>query len=338
MPPKEPWRSNMQDIQESRGRTAREARSARRAADAAVIHGREQWVQAGQPSSGPEQQSMQPGSQRWRKLKELEETVDRRQELIAAEAEQHRQQLFIRQQHVQQEEEQLANLKHLLVAQQQMLSQQSQTLHGYAWNLQAKEMLLEERANAEIGFLQGTSSSSAAEVPKTEVKHEATSSPSAMAAPVQSYPEPAFVETTYEPVTAVVEVAAEHVDLEVDLGSGRKLQEITADFRAHFTGFTLDFQKLKTPPKIVVLQHGCHLEVKGAKVGDVVVAIAHPAGYLLHEAKSIDEAALYICEATSMTVRRRVSPPAVNDPRNKSGKLRVLEYRKPVLPYPAYYP
>jgi hypothetical protein len=281
---------------------------------------------------------MQPGSQRWRKLKELEETVDRRQELIAAEAEQHRQQLFIRQQHVQQEEEQLANLKHLLVAQQQMLSQQSQTLHGYAWNLQAKEMLLEERANAEIGFLQGTSSSSAAEVPKTEVKHEATSSPSAMAAPVQSYPEPAFVETTYEPVTAVVEVAAEHVDLEVDLGSGRKLQEITADFRAHFTGFTLDFQKLKTPPKIVVLQHGCHLEVKGAKVGDVVVAIAHPAGYLLHEAKSIDEAALYICEATSMTVRRRVSPPAVNDPRNKSGKLRVLEYRKPVLPYPAYYP
>jgi len=338
MPPKEPWRSNMQDIQESRGRTAREARSARRAADAAVIHGREQWVQAGQPSSGPEQQSMQPGSQRWRKLKELEETVDRRQQLMAEQAEQQRQQFFIRQQHVQQEEEQLANLKHLLVQQQQMLSQQSQTLHGYAWNLQAKEMLLEERATAEIGFLQGTSSSSAAEVPKTEVKHEATSSPSAMAAPVQSYPEPAFVETTYEPVTAVVEVAAEHVDIEVDLGKDRKLQKITDDFRAHFTGFTLDFQKLKTPPMIVVLQLGIPLELKGALVGDVVVAIAHPAGYLLHEAKSIDEAALYICEATSMTVRRRVSPPAVNDPRNKSGKLRVLEYRKPVLPYPAYYP
>ena len=293
-------------------------------------------MQAGQPSSGPEQQSMQPGSQRWRKLKELEETVDRRQELIAAEAEQHRQQLFIRQQHVQQEEEQLANLKHLLVQQQQMLSQQSQTLHGYAWNLQAKEMLLEERANAEIGFLQGTSSSSAAEVPKTEVKHEATSSPSAIAAPVHSYAEPAFVETTYEPVTAVVEVAAEHVDIEVDLGKDRKLQKITDDFRAHFTGFTLDFAKLKTPPKIVLLQLGIPLELKGAVVGDVVVAIAHPAGYLLHEAKSIDEAALYICEATSMTVRRRVSPPAVNDPRNKSGKLRVLEYRKPVMPYPAY--
>ena len=197
-------------------------------------------------------------------------------------------------------------------------------------------MLLEERATAEIGFLQGTSSSSAAEVPKTEVKHEATSSPSAMAAPVHSYAEPAFVETTYEPVTAVVEVAAEHVDIEVDLGSDRKIEKITDDFRAHFTGFTLDFQKLKTPPMIVVLQLGIPLELKGALVGDVVVAIAHPAGYLLHEAKSIDEAALYICEATSMTLRRRVSPPAVNDPRNVSGKLRVLEYRKPVMPYPAY--
>ena len=98
MPPKEPWRSDMQDSQESRGRVARDARSARRAADAAVIHGREQWMQAGQPSSGPEQQSMQPGSQRWRKLKELEETVDRRQQLMSLEAEQaeqQRQQFFI---------------------------------------------------------------------------------------------------------------------------------------------------------------------------------------------------------------------------------------------------
>ena len=153
MPPKDHWRSDMQDIQESRGRAARLARSARRAADAAVIHGREQWVQAGQPSSGPEQQSIQPGSQRWRKLKELEANVDRRQQLMSVEAEQveqERQQLFLRQQNVQQEEEQLANLKNLLVQQQQMLSQQSQTLHGYAWNLQAKEMLLEERASAEI--------------------------------------------------------------------------------------------------------------------------------------------------------------------------------------------
>ena len=334
MPPKEPWRSNMQDIQESRGRAARDARSARRAADAAVIHGREQWMQAGQPSSGPEQQSMQPGSQRWRKLKELEETVDRRQQLMSLEAEQaeqQRQQFFIRQQHLQQEEMQLGNLKHLLVQQQQMLDQQSQTLLARAWNLQAKEMLLEERATAEIGVLQGTSSSSAAEVPKTDVKHEATSSPSAMAAPVQSHPEPAFVENTYAPVTTVVEVAPEHVDIEVELGRDRKLLKITDDFRAQFTGFTLDFQKLKTPPKIVVLQHGCHLEVKGAKVGDVVVAIAHPAGYLLHEATSIEQAAGYICEATSMTVRRRVARPAVKDPRNVSA-------RKQVLPYPAYNP
>lgn len=199
-------------------------------------------------------------------------------------------------------------------------------------------MLLEERATAEIGVLQGTSSSSAAEVPKTEVKHEATSSPSAMAAPVQSYPEPAFVESTYEPVTTVVEVAPEHVDIEVEIGRDRKLRQITDDSLAHFTGFTLDFKKLKTPPTIVALQCGIPFELKGALVGDVVVAVKHPAGYLLSEATSIDQAAGYICEATSMTVRRRVAPPAVNDPRKVSGKLRVNDYRKQVLPYPAYNP
>jgi hypothetical protein len=286
---------------------------------------------------------MQPGSQRWRKLKELEANVDKRQELMvvqAEQAEQQRQQFCLRQQSLQQEEEQLANLKNLLVQQQVMLAQQSQYLHGYAWNTQMKEMLLEERASAEIGPLQSTSSSSTAAVlpVKTEVKHEDTSWASATATPVLPSPEPAFVETTYEPVTAVVEVAAEHVDLEVELGKDRKLQEITADFRAHFTGFTLDFKTLKAPPKIVVIQHGCHLEIKGAKVGDVVVAIQHPAGYRLHEASSINEAAMYICEATSMTLRRPVSSsPAVSDPRNVSGKLRVKEYPKQVLPYPAYY-
>ena len=332
----------MPDCQESRGKASRENRSARRAADAAVSQQREEWLQAGQPSSGPEQQSMQPGSQRWRKLKELEANVDKRQELLAVQAEQaeqQRQQYCLGQQNLQQEQQQLANLKNVLVQQQLMLAQQSQYLHGYAWNMQAKEMQLEERASAEIGPLQSTSSSSTAAVlpvPKTEVKLEAPSSPSATARPVS--PEPAFVETTYEPVTAVVEVAAEHVDLEVDLGRDRKLQEITADARAHFTGFTLDFSKPKTPPKIVVLQHGCHLEVKGAKVGDVVVAIQHPAGYHLHEASSIHEAAMYICEADSMTLRRQVSSsPAGSDPRNVSGKLRVKEYPKQVLPYPAHY-
>ena len=109
MPPKQQWRSDMQDIQESMGRASRDTRSARRAADVAVSHGREQWLQAGQPSSGPEQQSMQPSSQRWRKLKELEANVDKRQELIAVQAdqaadqaEQQRQQLCLRQQSLQQ--------------------------------------------------------------------------------------------------------------------------------------------------------------------------------------------------------------------------------------------
>ena len=143
----------MQDMQESRGRAARDARSARRAADAAVIHGWEQWVQAGQPSSGPEQQSMQPGSQRWRKLEELEANVDKRNELMS-----------LRQQSLNHEEEQLAKLKNVLVQQQVMLTQQSQFLNGYAWQMQSKEMLLEERASAEIGPLQSTSSSSTAAV------------------------------------------------------------------------------------------------------------------------------------------------------------------------------
>ena len=226
---------------------------------------------------------------------------------------------------------QLGNLKHLLVQQQQMLEQQSQTLHARAWNLQAKEMLLEERATAEIGVLQGTSSSSAAEVPKTDVKHEATSSPSAMAAPVQSHPEPAFVENTYAPVTTVVEVAPEHVDIEVELGRDRKLRHITDDSLAEFTGFTLDFKKLKTPPTITALQRGIPFELKGALVGDVVVAVNHPAGYLLHEATSIEQAAGYICEATTMTLRRRVARPAAKDPRKVSA-------RKQVVPYPAYNP
>ena len=340
MPPKEQWRSDMQDVQESRGRSARDKRSARRAADAAVSNGREQWLQAGQPSSGPEQQHMQAGSQRWRKLKELEQNVDKRQELIAVQAEQAEQQHRHRQQSLQQEEQQLANLKNVLIQQQNMLTQQSQYLHGYALNMQVKEMELEERASAEIGPLQSTSSSSTAVVMpvKTEVKHEDTSLASATATPVLPSTEPAFVETTYEPVTAVVEVLAEHVDLEVDLGRDRTIQEITTDSRAHFTGFTLDFAELKRPPKHVVLQHGCRLAVKGAKVGDVVVAIQHPAGYHLHQAKSIAEAAMYVCEATSMTLRRQVSSsPAGSDPRNVSGKLSVKVYPKQVMPYPATY-
>jgi hypothetical protein len=105
MPPKQPWRNDMQDCQESRGRASRETRSARRAADAAVSQQREQWLQAGQPSSGPEQQSMQPGSQRWRKLKELEANVDKRNELMTVQAEQQHHQFWLRQQSLNQEEE-----------------------------------------------------------------------------------------------------------------------------------------------------------------------------------------------------------------------------------------
>ena len=95
-----------------------------------------------------------------------------------------------------------------------------QFLHGYAWTVQSKEMLLEERAIAEVGPLQSTSSSSTAAVQPVPERAPlpSTSSPSAKAIPVQPSPEPAFVQTTSEPVTAVIQVAADHVDLQVDIG------------------------------------------------------------------------------------------------------------------------
>jgi hypothetical protein len=144
MPPKPPWRHEMQDVQESRGRASRNNRSVRRAADAAVQQQREEWCQAGQLSSGPSQQSMQPGSQRWRKLKELEANVDKRNELLNMQAGQQHQQFLLRQQSWQHEEEQVAKLKNVLYQQQVMLTQQTQFLHGYAWTVQSKEMLFED--------------------------------------------------------------------------------------------------------------------------------------------------------------------------------------------------
>ena len=107
---------------------------------------------------------MQPGSQRWRKLKELEANVDKQNELLKMQAEHHHQQFMLNQESLQHEEEQLAKLKHVLYQQQVMLTQQTQFLHGYAWTVQSKEMLLEERAIAEVGPLQSTSSSSTAAV------------------------------------------------------------------------------------------------------------------------------------------------------------------------------
>ena len=115
--------------------------------------------------------------------------------------------------------------------------------------------------------------------------------------------------------------------------------EITDDFKAVFSNFTLDFKELKAPPKLVVLQHGSQLSVKGAKLGDVLTDAKHQSGRQLNRTKSVDEAVELICEATSLTFRRPVEhAPAVSDPRNVSGKLRVKVYPKQVMPYPAIYP
>ena len=332
-PPKQPWRHEMPDCQESRGRAARDNRSVRRAADAAVSQQREEWRQAGQPSSGPSQQSMQPSSQRWRQLKELEANVVKQNAFLSMQAEHHHQQFLLRQQSVQHEEEQLAKLKNVLYQQQVMLTQQTQFLHGYAWTVQSKEMLLEDRAIAEVGPLQSTSSSSTAAVqPMPEpAPLLSTSSPTR---PVQPSPEPAFLQTTL----VSLEVGADHVDLQVNIAVPLMLDEITDDFRAVFDGFTLDFKEHGKPPRLVVLQHGSHLFVQGAKLGDEVIGVKHPADKVLYGAKSIVAAAELLCESTSLTLRRLVAPtPAVDDPRRVDGKLRVKVYPKPVYPYPALY-
>jgi hypothetical protein len=116
------------------------------------------------------------------------------------------------------------------------------------------------------------------------------------------------------------------------------LDEITDDFRAVFVGFTLEFKEHGKPPKLVVLQRGSHLFVKGAKLGDEVIGVKHPADKVHHRAKSIDEAVEVLCESTSLSWRRLVAhTPAVDDPRRVDGKLRVKVYPKPVYPYPAAY-
>ena len=340
MPPKQPWQNEMQDCQESRGRASRDNRSARRAADAAVSQQREQWSQAGQPSSGPSQQAVQPGSQRWRKLKELEANVDKQHELMNVQAEQQHHQFLLRQQSLQQEEEQLAKLKNVLYQQQVMLTQQSQFLNGYAWTMQSKEMLLEERAMAELGLQPGTSSSSSAAVQPMQAPAPllSTSSQARPALLLQTMPEPAFVDTTYSQSTSVIEVKDKHMIVEVNIEAALLFVQITDDFKAVFSNFTLDFKELKAPPKLVVLQHGSQLSVKGAKLGDVLTDAKHHSGTQLNCTTTIDEAVELICEATSLTFRRPVEhAPAVSDPRNVSGKLRVKVYPKQVMPYPAPY-
>ena len=231
----------------------------------------------------------------------------------------------------------MAKLKNVLYQQQVMLTQQTQFLHGYAWTVQSKEMLLEERAIAEVGPLQSTSSSSSAAVqPMPEpAPLLSTSSPTRL---VHPSPEPAFVETTSSPSTAVIEVPDDHIDVQVNIEGALLFIEITDDFKAVFGGFTLDFKELGKPPKLVVLQHGSQLFVKGAKLGDEVIGVKHPADLRLHLTQNVDEAVEVICDATSLTLRRRVEhAPAVSDPRRVDGKLRVKVYPKPVYPYPAPY-
>ena len=68
----QPWQE--EDFQESRGRRARENRKARRAADAGVQE-RQGWHEQGWVANHEPMPEMTPGSQRWRRLKELEKTV-----------------------------------------------------------------------------------------------------------------------------------------------------------------------------------------------------------------------------------------------------------------------
>jgi hypothetical protein len=80
----QPWEE--EDLQESRGRRAREARKARRRADAGVQE-RAGWHEQGWVANHEPMLEMTPGSQRWRKLKELEKTVNNRDKETTARAE-----------------------------------------------------------------------------------------------------------------------------------------------------------------------------------------------------------------------------------------------------------
>ena len=80
----QPWQE--EDFQESRGRRARENRKARRAADAGVQE-RQGWHEQGWVANHEPMPEMTPGTQRWRKLKELERTVIVRDRETAARAE-----------------------------------------------------------------------------------------------------------------------------------------------------------------------------------------------------------------------------------------------------------
>ena len=86
----QPWEGSNQpweeDLQESRGRRARESRKARRNADPGVQE-RRGWHEQGWVADHEPMPEMTPGSQRWRKLKELERTVVFRDRETAARAE-----------------------------------------------------------------------------------------------------------------------------------------------------------------------------------------------------------------------------------------------------------
>ena len=86
----QPWEGSNQPweeyLQESRGRRAREGRKARRSADAGVQE-RRGWHEQGWVANNEPMPEMTPGSQRWRKLKELERTVNFKDREVAARAE-----------------------------------------------------------------------------------------------------------------------------------------------------------------------------------------------------------------------------------------------------------
>ena len=75
-----------EDLQESRGRRAREGRKARRGADAGVQE-RRGWREQGWVANHEPMPEMTPGSQRWRRLKELERTVNFKDRETAARTE-----------------------------------------------------------------------------------------------------------------------------------------------------------------------------------------------------------------------------------------------------------
>ena len=138
-------------------------------------------------------------------------------------------------------------------------------------------------------------------------------------------------------LTELVELSEGDLTLEIELAMPL-MPRIVDDLMIVFDGCSVDFSIPKAAPRLMPIQEGSPLFQQGAQLGDLLVGVRRPENKLLSRSKSVAEAAVVLGGATALTLRRVAKPkPAVSDPRNVDGKLRVKVYPKAVYPYPARY-